>query len=81
LHMGTATDRLGLFFSPWFLQVLLSVTMAIGFLALIMQTGSRVNEALDVHSESLSAHALRMYRKILTLQYTLRQNRPLPRHT
>jgi hypothetical protein len=68
LHMGTATDRLELFITPWFLQTLLSVTMVIGFLALIMQTGSCVNETLETHSESMSAHSLRVYRKILTLQ-------------
>jgi hypothetical protein len=73
LHMGTADDRLQLFFTPWFMQTLLSVTMVIGFLALIMQTGSCVNATLELHSEAMSAHALRVYRKITQLRLDLQQ--------
>jgi len=47
--------------------------MCIGFLALIMQTGTCVNEMLDIHSQTMSSHALRLYRKIQALTVEARE--------
>jgi hypothetical protein len=71
VHMAAAARPVELFLTPWFMQLLLSVTMVIFFLALIMLTGSCANETLERHSESFSAHGMRIYRKITSLQRDL----------
>lgn len=67
LNMGMAADRMTLFFTPWFLQTLLSVTMCIAFNVAIMHTGSAVNESLESHSQTMCTHSLRLHRKIESL--------------
>jgi hypothetical protein len=71
LNLGLSTHRLELFFSPWFLQTLLSVSMCIVFLILIMQTGACVNDTLESHSQTMCSHALRLNRKVEKVQLRL----------
>ena len=71
LNLGMAEDRMTLFFTPWFLQTLLSVLMCIAFNALIMHTGSAVNEALEAHSQTMCTHSLRLHRKIESLSHAI----------
>jgi hypothetical protein len=71
LNLGLAQHRLELFFSPWFLQTLLSVSMCIVFLVVIMQTGACVNDTLESHSQTMCSHALRLNRKVEKVQLRL----------
>jgi hypothetical protein len=71
MNLGVAHDRLSVFFTPWFLQTLLSVSMCIVFLALITQAGTCVNEALVAHSQTMCSHALRLNRKLEKVQQRL----------
>ena len=64
LHLGLATHRMRMFLTPWFLQTLLSVTMCIGFLLIIVQTGAQVNDKMEQHSQTMCSHALRLSRKV-----------------
>jgi hypothetical protein len=71
LNLGLSTHRQELFFSPWFLQTLLSVSMCIVFLIVIMQAGACVNDTLESHSQTMCSHALRLNRKVEKVQLRL----------
>jgi len=71
LNLGMSPDRIKLFFTPWFLQTLLSVTMCIGFLIIIMQIGACVNDILMSHTQTLCSHSLRLSRKVEKVQIAL----------
>ena len=69
--LGMSQNRMRTFLTPWFMQVLLSVTMCVGFLIIIMQCGASVNSILQSHSQTLCSHALRLNRKVEKVQFQL----------